>query len=545
MKNKIYLIVITLSILMIGMSYQGVIAQENTDIEKEVIVVYKNEEGKQEVLEKSVEVDYEFETVPAVSATVTNKDLKKLTDDENIDYIEENITFSISNSKEIDILKAENIIRQQDELWNIKAMNIKKSWEDGYTGKDVNIAVLDTGISSHNELHISGGISTVDYTKSWQDDHGHGTHVSGIIATQPGIHSVAGVDVVGVAPDANLFAVKVLDHSGEGNLQDILEGLDWAIANQMDIINMSLQAKEASQLFQDMIDMAYRSGIIVVASSGNDGNPSTVKYPAKYDSVIAVSSVNDSFTISSFASTGTEVEFSAPGEEIISTYINGNYAMMSGTSQAAPHVSGILAVLKQKYPTLSNNELREVLQQYVIDLGPSGKDSYYGYGMVYYDPMINAFDFEAIENAMTQISLADQTRTLWDYDSARYTIQQLPDGTKKKELIYALKTLQEELGLVEFQSIMDMNPNQQLLIRFNKDINPQSVHSRNVFIRKNGKFVENITFQFGTDQQSVIVYGPPEGFLAGQTYFLYIDRTILSPTGIPISNPVVVMFKIK
>ncbi|PLR80644.1 hypothetical protein CVD25_19020 [Bacillus canaveralius] len=373
-----------LIIIFSGYNPPVVNAEEMAKQEKEVIVVYKNENGKEDIVEESKKVEYEFKTVPAISVVATEDDLKKLESNSNIEYIEENIPFSIAETGPVKVLQSAQIASTGETQWNINATNSQESWNEGYTGDGVKVAVLDTGVANHNELNITGGVSTVDYTNSWQDDNGHGTHVSGIIAAQPDIASVNGLDITGVAPDADLYAVKVLDSSGSGNLQDILQGLDWAIANGMDIINLSLGSSEYSQLFEQMINDAYEKGILIVAASGNDGLENSVHYPAKFSDVIAVSSVNESLKISDFSSTGNEVDFSAPGENIISTFTQGNYAFQSGTSQATPHVTGMLALLKEKYPNLTNSELKTLLRRNTKDLGVAGQDPYYGYGLIYY-----------------------------------------------------------------------------------------------------------------------------------------------------------------
>lgn len=377
-----------LFILVSGFNSPVVNAEENQ--EKEVIVVYKNENGKEDIVEESKKVEYEFKTVPAISVLATEEDLKKLESNSNIDYIEENVSFSITENGPMSVLPSAQIASTGDNQWNINATNASESWNEGYTGDGVKVAVLDTGIAYHNELKIAGGVSTVDYTNSWQDDNGHGTHVSGIIASQPDIKTVNGLDITGVAPDVDLYAVKVLDNSGTGNLEDILQGLDWAIANDMDIINLSLGNLEYSQLFEQMINDAYEKGILIVAASGNDGLENSVHYPAKFENVIAVSSVNESLKLSGFSSTGNELDFSAPGEKIISTSTRGTYAFASGTSQAAPHVTGMLALLKEKYSNFTNTELKALLSMNIKDLGVAGHDPYFGNGLIYYNSNVSA-----------------------------------------------------------------------------------------------------------------------------------------------------------
>lgn len=381
---------ISCSLIIFSGYHPSVVKAENsTNQEKEVIVVYKNENGKEDIVEESKKVEYEFQTVPAMSVIATEEDLKKLESNSNIAYIEENKPFSLTETGPVKVLQSAQIASTVENQWNIKATNVEGSWNEGYTGDGVKVAVLDTGISSHPELNIAGGVSTVDYTDSWQDDNGHGTHVAGIIAAKPAIASVNGLDITGVSPDVDLYAVKVLDSSGLGNLQDILQGIDWSLANGIDIINLSLGTSEYSQIFEQLVQYAYERGTLIVAASGNDGIENSVEYPAKFNDAIAVSSVNESLNISDFSSTGNEVDFAAPGEEIISTFTEGYYALESGTSQATPHVTGMLALLKQKNPNMTNRELKTLLSRYTKDLGAAGQDPLYGYGFIYYNTNVN------------------------------------------------------------------------------------------------------------------------------------------------------------
>jgi uncharacterized protein YjdB len=197
------------------------------------------------------------------------------------------------------------------------------------------------------------------------------------------------LDITGVAPNVELFAVKVLNNAGSGNLQDILEGLDWAVSNGMNIINLSLGSTEYSPLFEQMINEANNKGVLIVAASGNDGIDKPVKYPAKFNQVIAVSAVNQSLTISQFSQIGNEIDFAAPGENILSTYNLGNYEYKSGTSQSTAHVTGMFALLKEKYPNIPNSELKSLLGRNAWDLGDIGQDPYYGSGLIYYNSDIS------------------------------------------------------------------------------------------------------------------------------------------------------------
>lgn len=365
-------------LILVG-NYQTIYAAEQNEVD--VIIGYENEIGKELILEQSNHVEYMFQQIPALSVTMEKESVSELQGNPNISYVRENKPFEVSiNNQQVTKVPLEKNT-PETEYWNINLIGADKAWLEGYTGKGVKVGIIDTGISNHSELTIAGGVSTVEYTSSFQDDHGHGTHVAGVIA---GKHNDTGI--VGVSPDANLYAIKALDQNGEGNLGDVLEGIEWAVNNGMDIINLSFGMEELDSSLEEMVKQAYEAGILIVGASGNNGRANSVMYPAKYENVIGVSAVDGRLNIAPFSSTGSEVEFSAPGYNIISTFLNGSYGVASGTSQAAPHVAGMLALLKEKYPALTHIELRKKLIQYVQDLGDNGKDSLYGHGFITYFP---------------------------------------------------------------------------------------------------------------------------------------------------------------
>lgn len=376
-KKRGSLIVSSILSLALLLSTGAVYANSGQDVaQQEVIIIYKNDQGKEVILEDSLEVQHVFKSIPAVSATVTNTDLKELVGNSNIAYIERNVPFTLT-SEDFTTASEEAIPAEQSQ-WNFQAVKPATMWSKGYTGTAVKVAVIDSGIYAHPELSIAGGVSTVDYTTSYDDDNGHGTHVAGIIAAKSN-----GAGIVGVAPSVQLYAVKSMDSNGDGTLQDVLEGIDWAIQNHMDIINLSLGSAYSSDSLKDIVDQAYAAGILLVGSAGNSGaGTNTINYPAKYDSVIAVSAIDVNQARADFSSTGVENEVAAPGVDIISTAPGGGYAKVSGTSQAAPHIAGMLALMKQENPLLSNVQLRENLRNYAIDLGAPGQDDEYGYGFV-------------------------------------------------------------------------------------------------------------------------------------------------------------------
>jgi subtilisin len=210
----------------------------------------------------------------------------------------------------------------------------------------------------------------------------HGTHVAGIIAAEEN-----GMGVIGVAPEADLYAVKVLDGGGFGIQEWIAAGIEWAVFNGIDIISMSLEGSMDSQLVRDACDAAYDAGVLLVAAAGNLG--ADVQYPARYESVVAVTAT-DEFDMKHFLPSGPEVELAAPGVDILSTVRvdRGLYDVLSGTSQAAPHVAGTAALFlassleDMNGDGLINDEVRQELQMTAMDLGDPEPDDMFGYGLV-------------------------------------------------------------------------------------------------------------------------------------------------------------------
>jgi len=226
--------------------------------------------------------------------------------------------------------------------WGITRIDADDAWSLS-SGLGIKVAVIDTGIDTdHPDLkdNLAGCVNKISSWKTCEDDNGHGTHVSGIIAAKDN-----NLGVVGVAPNAKIYAVKVLDRRGGGYLSDVIEGLDWAVANQMQVVNMSLGTSSNVTSFHDAVKRVNAAGIVQVAAAGNSGpGTNTVNYPAKYPEVIAIAATDSSDNVPSWSSRGPEIDLAAPGVNINSTYLSGKYKLLSGTSMSAPHVTGVVAL---------------------------------------------------------------------------------------------------------------------------------------------------------------------------------------------------------
>ncbi|MBR9699828.1 S8 family peptidase [Candidatus Woesearchaeota archaeon] len=239
-------------------------------------------------------------------------------------------------------------------------------------GSGVKVGLLDTGIASHDDLSLAGGVSFV--SEDYGDTYGHGTLIAGVLAAV-----LDGEGIVGVAPSVSLYAVKIANGS-TGKISDAISGLEWAIENDMDIVSMSFGMEGYSQIFKEVLEDAYDNDIVLIAASGNTGG--SVVYPAAYSDVIAVGAVNENLEKAPFSSSGSELELVAGGVDINSTFLNNTYNVSSGTSFAAPHVAGVACLLRSYNSSWTNDQIRGKLQNDALDLGIAGKDDEYGYGLV-------------------------------------------------------------------------------------------------------------------------------------------------------------------
>lgn len=363
--------------------------------EKTYIVGYKDEGKGNKKAKAKGKLKRKFKHMPMAKIEMTPDKAKELQNDPDILFVEPDGVVNICG----------------EYPWNITGIKADVAHSHSLLGQGVKLAVFDTGIDlGHEDLNIAGGTSfvgienieqentldsvsddvyqdrdaasieavaedesvlSVEGMGNYADDNGHGTHVAGIISALLNNNGVAGV-----APEAGLYSVKVLDGSGEGSYSQVIAGIDWAIENGMKVVCMSFGGSQSSQAMEQAMQKAYDSGILLVAAAGNSGE---IQYPAKYPSVIAVGAVDQSNQRALFSSTGPEMELMAPGMGIESTLPGNSYGEMSGTSTAAPHVAGAAALMINSQPELSNTEVRELLRKNALNLGDPNE---YGSGLV-------------------------------------------------------------------------------------------------------------------------------------------------------------------
>jgi thermitase len=233
------------------------------------------------------------------------------------------------------------------------------------------------GVKNFGVLGLFGGDPTIVAGKC-ADDNDHGTHVSGTIA------AVAnnGVGVAGVAPPAQIVSCKALSSAGSGSTTGVANCIDWAAAQGVKVISMSLGGGSSTTL-QAAVQRAYNGGrgTLIVAAAGNDGN-GTLNYPAAYPEVVSVAATDRNDQHASFSNVNADVEVSAAGVNVLSTLPGNAYGTLSGTSMATPHASGVAAMISYRYPALDAAGIRTRLDAGVDDLGTPGRDATFGYGRV-------------------------------------------------------------------------------------------------------------------------------------------------------------------
>jgi len=314
--------------------------------------------------------------------------------------------------------------------WGVDRIGAPAVQAAGNRGIGINVAILDSGIDKdHPDLRYAYGYDFSGSNDPDPEDYsGHGTHVAGTVAALDN-----GVGVLGVAPEANLYILKIFGDDGSGYYSDAIEALEWCIGtysdaatgNEINVISMSWGSavEYGDPGIEPWINQAYSLGILLVGAAGNYGNSEgtgdSVIYPARYANMMAVAATDSSDVRAYWSATGPDLELSAPGVGVYSTYLNGGYYSASGTSMACPHVSGTAALVfaspvNPEYDLNSNGrwdnlEVRMVMQATATDLGEPGKDAKYGFGLVDADSACMPPPPDTTPPTITNLSPPDQS----------------------------------------------------------------------------------------------------------------------------------------
>lgn len=270
--------------------------------------------------------------------------------------------------------------------WNLRKIGMEQAWDVTTGNPSLVVAVLDTGVdSSHPDLagRLMPGYDFLNDDPDPADDGGHGTHNAGII----GAASNNGAGIAGLTWQTRIMPLKVLNSGGVGPDSVIARGIIYAADHGARVINMSFGSSTTSNTLGAAIRYAYEKGAVLVAAAGNTARlDNAAIYPAAFDQVLAVGATDETDRVADFSQHHPYVGVSAPGVHIVSTFWRGSgygsYVSASGTSAAAPHVSGLAALILSANPALTNVQVRQIIQDTSDDLGPPGRDEYYGSGRI-------------------------------------------------------------------------------------------------------------------------------------------------------------------
>lgn len=246
--------------------------------------------------------------------------------------------------------------------------------QDSFTElPQVEVAVLDTGIDSDLAIFegriLPGGKNFCFRKRTPEDDNGHGTSVSGIIADQ-------------TLSNVKILPLKVMDKKGEGYDSNIVMAMLYALECDVDIINMSIGGDGEKEIYANVLEMARQQGVAVIAAAGNESGDVEACTPANMESTIAVSSINKSGRFSGFSNYGSTIDFTAPGEAVHVITMGGGSKYINGTSFAAPHVTAAFALMKSLNGSWDGEDIYQILKENAADLGASGWDKQFGYGKI-------------------------------------------------------------------------------------------------------------------------------------------------------------------
>ncbi|TDD60395.1 hypothetical protein E1263_11235 [Kribbella antibiotica] len=293
---------------------------------------------------------------------------------------------SLNYIRHIDAIPNDSYYDEDQKVY-LNTIRMPQAWDVSKTTGSQVVAVLDTGVDAgHPDLvgHLVPGVNTTSPNRGPIDDNGHGTMTLGIIAAAA--NNKAGV--AGIGWNVKAMPVKVLRADGSGDDLDVVEGIDWAVAHGAKVINMSLSGGTDSTIMHDAVKRAVAKGVTIVVAAGNQGL-GLPRYPAAYPEVITVGATDPGGNLVGFSSYGDWVDVAAPGTDILSTGVrsmtppqNVPYWYCTGTSCSAPIVSGIAALIKNKWPTLTPDQIKARIKSAARDAGPRGADKFYGAGVL-------------------------------------------------------------------------------------------------------------------------------------------------------------------
>ncbi|WLR57098.1 S8 family peptidase [Mesobacillus subterraneus] len=319
----------------------------------------------------------------------------------NIEYSEPNFILMQNEAN-----GPNDLLYQENYQWNLPVIGTEQGWSVTRGTEDIEIAIVDTGVDlDHPDLRnrLVKGYNVINDKAEPDDDNGHGTHVAGIIASETNNNE----GVAGMTWFSKIMPIKAMGAKGYGTTFDIAKGIVWAVDHGADVINLSLGNYQPSKVLEEAVRYAFEKDVVMVSAAGNDGSNQPT-YPSAYPEVLSVAAVDYNGNRASFSNYGEYIDIAAPGVYIPSTYYNKQYAALSGTSMAAPHVAGLAALIKSANPELKSSQVIKIIKNSAIDLGEQGKDIDYGNGLI----DVNSALQEASKEQPTD---SKQEKTLFDW----------------------------------------------------------------------------------------------------------------------------------
>ena len=330
-----------------------------------------------------------------ISLELSQTEVQELSVDDNIEFIEEDAIVEGSTQNNKIILNEKkphkkhekvNKKNRSDHEWNVQMINADKIKKNKLK-KKIKIALLDSGVDAGNDISLAYSISLVpgeeEMTKMFMDGSGHGSSVAGLIAAEDNEEGITGIN-----PNAEIYSIRVLDDANQAPLSRVIEGIYLAIEQKVNIINMSFGLNTYSKALEEAIRAAAEEGILIVASAGNTGDRG-VQYPAAYEEVLAVGSVDKQGEVAEHSAKGEEIEIVAPGELVRTTGFLGTEMVSSGTSLAAPQVAAVASLIWERDPGVPADFVRDLLKE---SANLYGEAESYGNGLVDAEYALDHYD---------------------------------------------------------------------------------------------------------------------------------------------------------
>lgn len=543
-------------------------AQSTTE---NVSVFYKNEEGKNLVLQKANDVDANLNNIDAVVGTFSKSDIEVLEASNDIVVVHtSNKKLQFANTATVALPFA-----NFKTTWTQNMVQAPIAWNKGLDGKNIKVGIIDAEVAKHSFLPSVHRKNFATLPNPESNAAKHGTLVAGVIAAQP----LTNGSMFGISPAVDLYSMNV-DGEGGGDLNDIIRAIDYAIAEKLQIVNISMGIS-----INDLLDpgekinesplvlavkKAQKAGILFVAASGNNGNG--VDYPAAISDVVAVGSVTSTKNISSFSNRGEEIDIVGPGSAITSlNYAGGFSSGNNGTSFATPHVTGVLAILKQQFPNETNQELVTRLEKSAEDLGTVGVDATYGHGLAKYTEQKDKPVVETEVKVPVVVETAAEKYARLNRSKIATTTTKMASNKKVNYLteftplysIYNELTSKQKVALVNYRkaigaayiasnakssrisatNIATIKTKKTSTLSFSSKFKVSSISSSAFAMYKDGSKYTKFSVTRSKTGKAVTIR--PTSTLAKGTYYLSIDTTKFRTTANKIVKPYMVKYVVK